>query len=590
MKTLLLSFAGGFLALILFFVALPIFIISMASSGSKSESPSGPIVISIDMRYEYPDQKPTDGLASLFGQTSFIDILEKLDRAASDDNVKGVFFRASEMGFGSSRAEEMRNAILKLKENGKFVVTHSQGFFVGGPSAYRAISASDEIWLQDGTDLSVPGFSIETLFLKGLFDKLGITAEIEAFHEFKNSPNVYKETDFTESHAKAMRELAESLWQVSIVDIANDRADKLPDDSVVRTVLENSPYSAQQAVEIGLVDKLGWPEDVARHAKEMADDGDIIDIANYYPPKLPEKSPNIALIGGEGPIMPGASGGDVFNPNAETFIASDTISAQIYDAGEREDVKAIVFRVDSPGGSPSASDQIWNAIEYVQKTYEKPVVISMGSVAASGGYYISMGADKIYANRATITGSIGVYGGKFAIAEGMRKIGVNPARIDVGGEYASIFTSTEKLSDLQRAKMRQSLERTYDRFTKLAADGRDMSQEQLHEVAKGRVWTGEDALNRGLVDELGGLIDAIEGAKELAEIDVDTTVNLVSMVPQQDPLEAIGGMLGASAQSIQTLNRVAKIVGDERVNSTLMQIQAMESNPNQMAIPVIKEH
>ncbi len=590
MKTLLLSFAGGFLALILFFVALPIFVITMASSGSKSESPSGPIVISIDMRYEYPDQKPTDGLASLFGQTSFIDILEKLDRAASDDNVKGVFFRASEMGFGSSRAEEMRNAILKLKENGKFVVTHSQGFFVGGPSAYRAISASDEIWLQDGTDLSVPGFSIETLFLKGLFDKLGITAEIEAFHEFKNSPNVYKETDFTESHAKAMRELAESLWQVSIVDIANDRADKLPDDSVVRTVLENSPYSAQQAVEIGLVDKLGWPEDVARHAKEMADDGDIIDIANYYPPKLPEKSPNIALIGGEGPIMPGASGGDVFNPNAETIIASDTISSQIYDAGEREDIKAIVFRVDSPGGSPSASDQIWNAIEYVQKTYEKPVVISMGSVAASGGYYISMGADKIYANRATITGSIGVYGGKFAIAEGMRKIGVNPARIDVGGEYASIYTSTEKLSDLQRATMRQSLERTYDRFTKLAADGRDMSQEELHEVAKGRVWTGEDALNKGLVDELGGLIDAIEGAKELAEIDADTAVNLVSMVPQQDPLEAIGGMLGASAQSIQTLNRVAKIVGDERVNSTLMQIQAMESNPNQMAIPVIKEH
>lgn len=590
MKTLLLSFAGGLLALILFFIALPIVVISAFSGGGDKDGPEGPIVLAIDLRYEYPDQAPTDGLASLFGQTSFLDIITKLDRAANDDDVKGVYLRASEMGFGSSRAEEMRKAILKLQDNGKFVVSHSQGFFVGGPSAYRAISASDEIWLQAGSDLSVPGFSLETLFLKGLFDKLGISAEIEAFHEFKNSPNVYKETDFTDSHAIAMRELAESLWEVSLVDISEDRAAKMADNAVLRQVLENSPYSAEQALEIGLVDKLGWPEDVARHAKDLGDDAEIIDISSYEPPLLEANAPQIALIGGEGPILPGSSGGDVFNPNAETIIASDTVAAQIYDAGKNDDIEAIVFRVDSPGGSPTASDQIWNAIEYVQSKYEKPVVISMGSVAASGGYYISMGADKIYANRATITGSIGVYGGKFALAEGMRKIGVNPSRIDVGGQYASIYTSTERLSDDQRATMRKSLARTYDRFTSLAADGRGMTQEELHEVAKGRVWTGVDALEKGLVDELGGLLDAIEGAKALADIDAEEEVNLVSMTPKQDPVEAIGGMLGASAKSIQTLNKLSNIVGDERLNAAIMQMQAMESQPNQMAMPVIKEH
>lgn len=590
MKTLLLSFAGGLLALILFFIALPIVVISAFSGGGDKEGPEGPLVLAIDLRYEYPDQAPTDGLASLFGQTSFLDIITKLDRAANDDDVKGVYLRASEMGFGSSRAEEMRKAILKLQDNGKFVVSHSQGFFVGGPSAYRAISASDEIWLQAGSDLSVPGFSLETLFLKGLFDKLGISAEIEAFHEFKNSPNVYKETDFTDSHATAMRELAESLWEVSLVDISEDRAAKMADNAVLRQVLENSPYSAEQALEIGLVDKLGWPEDVARHAKDLGDDAEIIDISSYEPPLLEANAPQIALIGGEGPILPGSSGGDVFNPNAETIIASDTVAAQIYDAGKNDDIEAIVFRVDSPGGSPTASDQIWNAIEYVQSKYEKPVVISMGSVAASGGYYISMGADKIYANRATITGSIGVYGGKFALAEGMRKIGVNPSRIDVGGQYASIYTSTERLSDDQRATMRKSLARTYDRFTSLAADGRGMTQEELHEVAKGRVWTGVDALEKGLVDELGGLLDAIEGAKALADIDAEEEVNLVSMTPKQDPVEAIGGMLGASAKSIQTLNKLSNIVGDERLNAAIMQMQAMESQPNQMAMPVIKEH
>ncbi len=590
MKTLLLSFAGGFLALILFFIALPIFILTLVSGNASDDAPKGAVILEIDMRYEYPDQKPTDGLASLFGQTSFVDILTKLDRAATDDHVKGVVLRASEMGFGSSRAEEIRSAIKKLQANDKFVLAHSQGFFVGGPAAYRAISASDEIWLQAGSDLSIPGFSLETLFLKGLFDNLGISAEIEAFHEFKNSPNVYKETDFTESHAKAMRELAEGLWQVSLIDIANDRADKMADNAILRDVLENSPYSSDQALDLGLVDKLGWPEDLVRHAMGLAPNAELIDIAQYTPKKIADKAPKIALIGGEGGIMPGSSGGDIFNPNAEQIIASDTVSSQIYDAGKDESIKAIVFRVDSGGGSPTASDQIWNAIEYVQNTYNKPVVISMGSVAASGGYYISMGADKIYANRATITGSIGVYGGKFALAEGLRKIGVNPSRIDVGGPYASIYTSTERLSEQQRATMRASLARTYDRFTRLAADGRGMSQEALHEIAKGRVWTGVAAKENGLVDELGGLIDAIEGAKQLAGIDADKQVNLVSMTPEQDPVQAIGSMLGASAQSMHTLNQLSQIMGDERIQATIMQIQAMETQPNQMAAPVIKEY
>ncbi len=590
MKTLLLSFAGGLLALILFFVIVPIALLSILSGGSSNEGPSGPIVLQIDMRYEYPDQKPTDGLASLFDQTSFTDIITKLDRAAYDDDVKGVMLRASEMGFGSARAEEIRSAIKKLQDNGKFIIAHSQGFFVGGPSAYRAISASDEIWLQAGSDLSVPGFSLETLFLKGLFDKLGVTAEIEAFHEYKNAPNVYKETDFTESHAKAMRELAEGLWSISLVDIATDRADKLADDAVLRQVLENSPYSAEKALELGLIDKLGWPEDAARHAAELGDDAELIDISSYSPPPLGNNAPQIALIGGEGPIMPGSSGGDVFNPNAETLIASDTVAAQIYDAGENDDIEAIVFRVDSPGGSPSASDQIWNAIKHVQTTYDKPVVVSMGSVAASGGYYIAMAADEIYASRATITGSIGVFGGKFAVADGMRKIGVNPSRIDVGGPHASVYTSTETLTDEQRSVMRESLGRTYDRFTYLAAEDRGMSQSELHEVAKGRVWTGVDAQKHGLVDKLGGLMAAVEGAKALADIDADTQVSLVSMVPQQSPAEAIGSMLGASAQSMHTINQFSKVIGDERVNAMLLQMQAMEASPNQMALPPIKEY
>ncbi len=590
MKTFLLSFAGGLLALILFFVVLPLMILFTVASGGQKEEVKGSIVLQLDLRGAYPDQAPTDGLGALFGQLSFVDILTKLHDAADDKHVKGLFIRASEAGVGSSRAEELRDAIQHLRDNGKFVITHSQGFFTGGASSYRAIAGSDEIWQQTGTDFSVPGFSLETLFYKGLLDTLEVSAEIEAFYEYKNAPNVYKEEGYTAAHADATRQLGESVWKVTLEDIAADRGDKLNLNGDLRAVLEDSPYSAASAREMGLIDNLGWPEQAAFHAQQLGGNADIVDIHNYIAPVAPADAPVIALIGGEGAILPGSSGGDPFNPGASSMIASDTLSDQIYRAGKNTNIKAIVLRVDSPGGSPSASDQIWNAIEHVQQEYSKPVVISMGSAAASGGYYISMGADKIVANRSTITGSIGVYGGKFAIADGLRKIGVNAERIDIGGPYASIYTSAEQLTDVQRAKMHESLERVYERFVSLAAEGRGMERDDLHALAKGRVWSGVDAQARGLVDQTGGLYTAVGLAKELSGIDADKRVRLTNMRKDVTPFEVLGSLFSASSDRMDSLNAIASIIGDERLTNALIQAQALEREPRQMAIAPIKEH
>ncbi|MEM8920508.1 MAG: S49 family peptidase, partial [Pseudomonadota bacterium] len=240
------------------------------------------------------------------------------------------------------------------------------------------------------------------------------------------------------------------------------------------------------------------------------------------------------------------------------------------------------------GGSAIASDQIWRAVERVQES-GKPVVVSMGTVAASGGYYVAMGADAILASRASVTGSIGVFGGKIAIADGLRRIGVTPDQIQIGGEVASAY-STERLTDVQRAALVESLERVYDRFTSLAAEGRGMSIEDLQAVAQGRVWTGEDAMAVGLVDEMGGLMAAIDKAKALAEIDIDEDVELRTPYEELTPMEAFASLLGVSAREAKGLQVLSRIVGDDQIIGALQQIQSMERHPLQAAAPPLREN
>ena len=592
MKTFFLTFAGAAIAILLFFFIIPLFVVSLLSSSSEPTRPDAPIILSLDLREPLPDTTPENGLGALFGQLSFVDVITRLDRAAEDPDVEGLFIRASEMGIGSARAEELRSAVQTLQENGKFVVAHSQGIYVGGTSAYRAISAADEIWMQDGSELSIPGISIESLFFKNLLEKIGVQAEIEALYEYKNAPNSFKEAGYTQAHGEALLSLAEDLWSFALEDIASDRADALKLNQPLREALENSPYSASEALEMGLIDQLGWPEDAVRSVKERVGkpDHDLLSIIDYLPPTPSRSAPLIAVISGEGGIVTGRSGNELLSPQSENIIASDTMARRIYDAGEDEDVDAIVFRVDSPGGSPTASDQIWQAIEYVQDVQEKPVVISMGSAATSGGYYVSMGADSIVASRSTITGSIGIYGGRFALSEGLEKIGVTVDSVQVGGPYASTYTSVTPMTPDQRTRLLDSLKRGYDRFVGLAAEGRNMSWDDLHVRAKGRVWSGAEAIKQGLVDKAGGLITAIDVAKELAGIEADEPIRLRINEPPLSPIEALGSMFAASEADIVALRRLSQLTRHPHVAETLRQIDAMNAPHAQARAPMILEH
>ncbi len=597
MKTFFASLGGAVIGsivglILLFFIGVGLIQMTVnnamrsATGPETGQADGDPIVLTLDLRSDYADQAPTSGPELLFGGgTGFIDIISKLDAAASDDQVKGLFIRASEFGIGSSRAEEYRDAFLKFKAADKFIITHSQGSYGGGPSGYRAIAPSDEIWIQPGSDLIASGIVFETLFFKNLLDNISVTPDIEALYEYKNAPNVYKEETFTEPHRRAMTELAESIWEVSLGDIAIDRGITV---TQARTALEASPLSGQEMIDYSLATELGWPEQALDKARDLAGENSItIDVASYKAPETKFGAPVIAVVGGQGPIVTGDEGGSLFQEG--NGFASDTIAAALYEAGRDEDVKAVVFRVDSPGGSPTASDQIWHAVNYIQTEEQKPVVVSMASVAASGGYYVSTGADWIVANRTTITGSIGIFGGKMAIDEGLARIGVDAESIKVGGSFAGAFTTTEKFTDEQRTMIRAWLQRGYDRFTELVSEGRELSLDDVDQIARGRVWSGEDALEKGLVDELGGLTTAIAKARELAEIDADAEIRVKTYPMNEGGFSFFGASSSASAAELKAIGQLAQVLNDPEIQALLMEAETMRNSRIQARMPTFIE-
>ncbi len=574
MKTFFLSLLGAFVAILLFFFLIFGFFALLIGAASSGEAPPKNVVLTLDLNSEYPDQAPSTGFAALSGQPGFTDILVRLKAAETDKAVKGIYIRGATLGIGSSRAEELRKALHQFRNSGKFVISHTQGTYgMSGPSAYRSISASDEIWIQPGTDLFMTGVVFETQFLKGLFEKIDVTSEIYPFYEYKNAPNSYNEDSYTEPHREALTALADSIWTASLEEIAEDRDINV---QTLRTIVESGPQTADDLINKGLMDKMGYPEEAEEAAKERAGKGAVlVDIAGYAAPPAHRKAPLIAIVGGEGAVVTGGGeGGSPFS--APAGFASDTIAAAILEAGRNERVDAIVFRVDSPGGSPTASDQIWRAIERVQAENDKKVVVSMGSLAASGGYYVSAGADHIMANRSTITGSIGIFGGKFAVDGAFNKIGITFDTVQVGGDFADAYGSDEFTPE-QEAVVRAWLKRGYDRFLTLVGEGRGMTYDQVHAIARGRVWSGEDGLEKGIVDEIGTFTDAIAKAVELAGIDDTQRPRLTYYPRRKSGFEALEGLFGVSEEAARAAAVIGVLAGDDRLNDVLEELAVMDA-------------
>ncbi len=568
MKQFLTTMAGVFAGLILFLVGVPFLLIVIAAGATRPAPLPGAVVLELDLRQALSDQDAQNPF-SAFGRggLAVMSVVESLHRAETDGRVKSLLIRLPEAGMEPGAADEIRQAVKRFRDAGKPVIAHSQGLYQAGvvSSTYMVGAAADELWLQPGASLQVTGFAVEDLFFKRLFDKYGVEPEYEQRQEFKNAVNGYLHADYTEAHRTAQLSWMNAVYESGLALAAADRG-LAPAE--LRQRLEAGPYPADQAQALKLVDRLGQVH-AAEHAllDRAGGDAELVALESYIRSggRREGSGPVVAVIEAEGPIVTGRDG--AANPLAPSaMIHSDDIAQALYDAAEDDDVRAIVFRVNSPGGSDTASEQILAGVR-AAKAAGKPVVVSMGTYGASGGYWIASEASAIVAQPTTLTGSIGVYGGTLAFGPALAECGVDMRQLDVGGDFAGIYGLSSGFTPAQEAAFSSMIDRTYQEFLTRVARGRNLPAERVQEIARGRVWTGAQAKSLGLVDELGGFYQAVDRAKALAKIKGD--VRLRRMTPQASPLEALENVLGVGAVSVKTLAAAAWVLGDPRAEAIL---------------------
>lgn len=524
-------------------------------------------VLAIDARGGFTDA-PVPGL---FGeaQMSFIDLIFALKTATADQRVKGILLRVGDGGIAGAHAQELKEALdaFRAGGEGRFVIAQAASFQGPGLGQYYVASLADEIWLQRTSEMNAVGLMSTTVFLRGLFDKVQAKPLFGQRYEYKNAANVYTETDYTPAHREATTHLVQSLYGTLTADIAARRKFQ-PDE--LRGLIDRGPYLTQGALDARLVDKIGFYDDAEKEAKDRAGSGsDVMSIDAYYEHEgSPYDNPygndgTIALIAAEGPINDG--------PSTESYLdgrtmGGDTIANAIDDAADNPGVKAILFRVSSPGGSALASDLILDALQKAQGRGKK-VIVSMGPVAASGGYWVSMHADRIFAMPSTITGSIGVLSGKLVLRDTYRLIGLSPAEIGVGAN-ANMYSEFDEWTPEQRAKFEAGLDQIYDRFTSAVAEGRKMPVEEVREIAKGRVWPGSDALGLKLIDQFGGLSDALDATIEAAGLSGGKRIN-VAIYPQISAWDVFWSSMARASTLAERLDAAAKVLDSETGRAVL---------------------
>ena len=572
MKQFLITMAGVFAGLILFFVGVPFLLIASIAGSAKPAPPPARAILTLDLRQPLADQEAQNPFAFLQGSSlSVISTVETLRHAERDSRVKGLLIRLPEGGLAPAAADEIAVAIREFRTSGKPVIAHSQGIYPSGVStaAYMLGAASGQFWMQPGASLQSVGLHNEEMFFKRAFDKYGVKADYEQRYQYKNAVNPYLYDDFTPAHREAELGWMSSIYDTELIEAATDRKQ---DPARLKATLEGGPYSAEEAAGRGLIDHVGQEHDAEAALKSQADVGaKVIDLAAYRNALRSGTvatggGASVAVIGAEGDIVTGTSRGSGFSSSSGVY--SDDVAKAFYDAIDDKDVKAIVFRVSSPGGSDTASEQILAAVN-AAKAAGKPVVVSMGTYAASGGYWISSQATEIVAEPTTLTGSIGVFGGKFVTGPALARFGIDTHGLSVGGDFASAFGSDQPFTPSQRTQFSAWMDRIYAGFVNRVATGRHLSPDRVQEIAKGRVWTGVQAKQLGLVDKLGGFSEAVVEAKRLGGLTGEQHVVLKHFPGHKSAFDVFEHAMGVSAVSIRTLAAAAWILGDPRAQSLM---------------------
>jgi protease IV len=488
---------------------------------------TAPLLLELDLTQPMLEERPTDPLARLQSRRRAVlpDVLQALTDAATDPRVGGLIAKIGARRTGFAQTQDLRGAIAALRAAGKPTVAWSETFgeLAVATVPYYLAAAFDEIWLQPSGELGLVGVSAGSLFLAEALDRLGVRRQIGARHEYKNAANIFLERSFTEPQREATGRIVNSLFAQVVDGVADGR--RLGHD-VVRGLVDRAPLDAHEAHAAKLVDHLGYRDEVYENTlRKAGPDAQLLFVHRYrrrqpLPKRLgrmvSRKRDVVALVTGTGTIRLGRS---AHGPMVASGMGSDTVSAALRAAGKDDRVKAVVFRVNSPGGSYVASDVIWREVSRLKEA-GKPVVVSMGDVAGSGGYFVSVPANVIVAQPGTLTGSIGVLGGKLSFADLLSQLGIRHDEVS-DGRHARMMTVLDGYTDEEYQQLSSWLDRIYDDFVGKVAAGRSMTVEAVHEVARGRVWTGADALERGLVDELGDVKHAVAVARRRAGLPAD---------------------------------------------------------------------
>ncbi len=498
------------------------------------------MILSLDLNKGVTEKKsgsPFGFLARGAGPVSIRDFLMALEKAETDDRVAGLAVRLGSTGVSLAQAQELRDAIAKFRKSGKSAIAYATSFASsrGATVEYYLATAFDTVWMQPSGELAITGISLEIPFAAEALEKVGVKAKLRQRQEFKSAPETFMRRSLSKPARQNLQSVVDT-WLAQIVDgIAKGR--NIP-AATARRAIDTSPLLAQEARARGLVDTLGyWPAFVAAVQEKAGGKKNLVNLKPYIAEGgLPNsEGPTVALIHGVGPIVSEKPKSSPFDDRS--YLAADDMEAAIVKAVNDKNIKAILLRLDSPGGSYVASDTVWHAVIRAREL-GKPVIVSMGSTAASGGYFIAMAADVIVAQPGTLTGSIGVYGGKF-VTEGLwEKLGVNWQDVHAG-KNATMWSPFQDYPEGAEARLDAQMDFIYRDFTGKVAERRKFDDKQIDAVARGRIWTGARALNAGLVDRLGGLTEAVAATKEALELAPDASVQLQEFPRRKMPLERL---------------------------------------------------
>lgn len=498
-------------------------------------------VLTIPVTGDLEEIEPFGVLGQLFDTAPTVrSLTEALRKAKVDRRITGVIIRPAGTAALWARVQEVRDAIEDFRTSGKPIIAYLEQ---GGGQEYYLATACDKIFLLPTATLDLTGIATYELFLRGTFDKMGVYPDALHIGEFKTASNIYTEKTYTPSHREMAESLNRDLYDQLVAGIA-ERRQKSADE--VRALIDQGPFLAEDALGAGLIDDVAYEDELDDKVQLGTGTPRFLNLRDYR--NVPARSlglnrgPRIAVLYAVGVISTGESSSE-----GTQVIGSDTMVRLLRKIRADNSIRAVVLRIDSPGGSAIASDVIWR--EVMLTSAVKPVIASMSDVAASGGYYIAMPAHQIVAEPATLTGSIGVVMVKFVIDGTLDKLGMNMERV-ADGRFADMYSPLRPFTPEERKKVEAQMQATYKAFVQKAAAGRQTTPERIDEIAQGRVWTGKQAKDLGLVDELGGLARAVALAKARANIAEDTEVELVIYPQPKSFYELFQAPFGAEAPSM----------------------------------------